>query len=100
MPFWVLDRGDSVPKDESDVIVQESAPFAWIGMVVALLELLFTICERFLWYLKQKNETTAKTTPITTPIDIPIINPDDSSFISFLFVQYILPSISSMEYTC
>lgn len=82
MPFLPDLTGDSGAKVESDKIVQESAPLARIGIVAALRELLFPICDRFLWYLKQINAEIAKTTPITTPIEIPIINPVDSSFIS------------------
>jgi hypothetical protein len=66
------------------MIVDASAPLARIGIVAALLELLFPICDRFLWYLKQNRARMAKSTPITTPIEIPIINPDDSPFI-FVF---------------
>lgn len=75
--------GESVvPKDESDITVQESAAFARIGRVAARRELLFPIWERLLWILKQKNAEIAKSTPMTTPIDTPIIKPDDKAFIS------------------
>lgn len=82
MPLWPDLTGDSGAKVESDRIVQESAPLTRIGIVVALRELLFPICERLRWYLKHKRVEIAKRTPITTPIEIPIISPDDSPFIS------------------
>lgn len=82
MPFRPDALGESGPMVESDNIVQESAPFDRIGMVAALLELLFPICDRFLWYLKQNKANIAKSTPITNPMEIPIISPDDSPSIS------------------
>lgn len=82
MPFLPDFTGDSGPIVESDRIVQESAPFARMGMVAALRELLLPISERFLWYLKQNKAEIAKITPIITPMEIPIISPIDSSFIS------------------
>lgn len=88
MPLRPDFTGDSGPKVESDKIVQESAPFARIGMVAALLELLFPICERFRWYLRQNNAEIARTIPITTPMEIPMISPVDSSFISPSFLFY------------
>lgn len=84
LPFRPDFTGDSGPTVESDNMLQESTPFARIGSVAALLELLFPIWDRFLWYLKQNSAEIAKSTPITTPIEIPIINPDDSPFISLL----------------
>jgi len=71
---------------ESDRTVQVSTPFARIGSVEALLELLLFICARFRWYLMQYNDKMAKNTPITTPMEIPTINPDDSAFIAFVCV--------------
>ena len=85
---------------ESDNIVQESAPFVRIGIAAALLELLFPICERFLWYLIQNSAKIAKTTPITTPMEIPIINPDDSPFISSSVLQYSLLNCPILQPTC
>lgn len=84
LPFRPDFTGDSGPTVESDNILQESTPFARIGIVAALLELLFPIWDRFLWYLMQNSAEIAKSTPITTPIEIPIIKPDDSPFISVL----------------
>lgn len=99
MPLRPDLTGESGPKVESDRMVHESAPFARIGIVAALRELLLPICERFLWYLKQNNAEIAKTTPITTPMEIPIISPVDSSFISFffLFCYYSLLIIQSID---
>lgn len=47
VPFRPDLTGESGPKVESDKMLQESAPFARIGMVAALRELLLPICERF-----------------------------------------------------
>lgn len=88
MPFREDFTGNSGPIVESDRIVQESAPFVRMGMVAALLELLFPICDRFRWNLWQKNAKSAKTMPITTPMETPIISPIDSSFISFFLLCY------------
>lgn len=88
MPLRPDLTGESGPKVESDRIVQESAPFARIGMVAALRELLLPICDRFRWYLRQNNAEIAKTTPITTPMEIPIISPVDSSFISLSLFSF------------
>lgn len=86
MPLCIDALDDvSVPIDESDKTVQESAPFARMGMVDALLELLLPIWDRFLWNLKQSSPTMAKIAPITTPIEIPMIRPDDFAFISLMF---------------
>lgn len=87
-PYLPDFMGDSGPKVESDRMVQESAPCARIGMVAALLELLLPICERFRWYLWQKNAKIAKTSPITTPMETPITIPIDSSLISSSLLCY------------
>lgn len=86
MPLRPDFTGDSGPIVESDNIVQESAPFVRMGIVTARLELLFPICDLFLWYLIQNKAEIAKSTPITTPIEIPMINPEDSPFISVLLL--------------
>lgn len=86
-PCISMALGDSTPAVESDNMVEVSSPFARIGMVEFLLELLFPMVERLLCNLMQSKAAPARSTPIKTPVDKPIVNPKERAPISLVLLH-------------